>query len=299
MVPGLQRLRERFEAILLDLDGTLLDYDSELTERTERAVHALREAGFHVMLCTGRSPAGTIPFHERLGLDTAIAVYNGSWIGHPDQEPEHYIPIPDVHLDSIFAAEEHAHFSFRHRAGWKYTVMTDHPEHHQVAAWFENVVRAEGDHELPTLDLLRISMFFDGSAFDERALSDGTAREVLWNKLPAHARKDLRAEIFPLSMFPKYEESSLHLFEVQGDSKGKAETFEYLERHHGISAERTIAIGDHWNDLTMLEGAGLAVVPASGIPEARAKADVLVGHHARHGLAEWIEAGAPVGRARP
>ncbi len=80
---------------------------------------------------------------------------------------------------------------------------------------------------------------------------------------------------------------------MQGDSRGKAETFTYLERHHGISAERTIAIGDHMNDLTMLAGAGLAVVPASGVAEARARAHVLIGHHARDAVAEWVEQGAP------
>ncbi len=41
MISGLQRLRERFEAILLDLDGTLLDGRSELTPRTASAIAAL------------------------------------------------------------------------------------------------------------------------------------------------------------------------------------------------------------------------------------------------------------------
>lgn len=294
MVPGLKSLRERFEAILLDLDGTLLDGRSELTTRTMNAVQALRDAGFHVMLCTGRSPAGTIPFHEQLGLDTSIAVYNGSWIGPPGGDPEHYIPIPDTHLETLFGTEQHADFSFRHRAGWKYTIMTDHPEHHQVAAWFENVVRAEGVHQLPTYDILRISMFFDDAALNGNPIDDLGARDMLWNKIPVHARDGLRAEIFPLSMFPAYESSTLHLVEVQGDSQGKAETFTYLEREHGITAERTIAVGDHFNDLTMLEGAGLAVVPANGIPEAQARADLVIGHHADEGVAGWIERGAPL-----
>ena len=47
----------------------------------------------------------------------------------------------------------------------------------------------------------------------------------------------------------------------------------------------------------MLDGAGLAVVPASGIAEARERADVIVGHHARDGVAAWIERGAPLERS--
>ncbi len=240
------------------------------------------------MLCTGRSVAGTLPHYKRLELETPIATYNGSWIGHPDREPDHYIPIPDVYLDEIFDTELSAHFSFRHKAETKFTVMTEHPEHHKVASWFENVVRSSGHHELPTQDILRISMFFD-----ETEPASGPVKDVLWSSFSDATKAALRVEAFPLSMFPKYEGSTLHLFEVQGNSKGKAETFDYLERHHGISAERTIAIGDHMNDLTMLEGAGLAVVPSSGVPAARSRAHVLIGHHARDAIAEWVENGAP------
>jgi len=288
MVTGLKRLRERFDAILLDLDGTLLDARSRITPRTRRAVRELQDAGLFVVLCTGRSVAGTRPIYERLGLDTPLVAYNGSWIGYLDGEPSHYIPIPDAHLDALFDAEREAHFSFRHRAEQKYTVMTDHPEHRQVAAWYENVVRANGHDELPDADILRVSMFFDGDDFPE-----GEVRRTLWQKLPAHARPDLRHEVFPLSLFPEYEFSTLHLFEVQGFSRGKAEALDWLLREHDIPASRTIAVGDHMNDLSMLEEAGLAVTPRSAVAEARARAHLIIGHHAEEGVAEWVERGAP------
>ena len=58
MIARLSPLRERFDAVLLDLDGTLLSPWEKITSRGERAVRALGEAGFQVHLCTGRSFAG-------------------------------------------------------------------------------------------------------------------------------------------------------------------------------------------------------------------------------------------------
>ncbi|MDA1194765.1 MAG: HAD family hydrolase [Planctomycetota bacterium] len=293
MVPGLRALRDRYEAVLLDLDGTLLDGRSKLTPRTHRAIRALVDAGFVVVLCTGRSLAGTRPTHEALGLDTAVVTYNGSWIGHLGQQPDHYIPIPDEHLGELFTHERDAVFAFRHHQEWKHTVMTEHPDHDSVATWFEQVVRAEEHHHLPSSDLLRISMFFC-----ETQVPGADVEFVLSSRLPHPTRGALRIECFPLSMFPPYADSRLHLYEVQGWSSGKAEAFAWLEHRHGIPAARTIAIGDHRNDLTMLAGAGLAITPENGVAECQDRAHLTIGHHAQEGIAAWIEAGAPLAARR-
>lgn len=60
--------------IALDLDGTLLDYDSRLSERVVDAVCAVRDAGHHVVIATGRQIGSTWPVLEALGLDTGWAV---------------------------------------------------------------------------------------------------------------------------------------------------------------------------------------------------------------------------------
>jgi hypothetical protein len=288
MVHGLDLLRDRFDAVLFDLDGTLLDGSAQLTARTVAAVRRLVDHGFTVLLCTGRSVAGTRPHRETLGLDTPMVTYNGSWIGSGDGPPEHHILIPDVHVEGLAAAELAAGFFFRHHAEVKYTVMTDHPDHGPVAQWYSNVVHAGAHHELPARDLIRISMFYD-----ERDLPIEEVHASVWGAVADATRAALRLETFPLRIFPSYEHSTMVLFEVQGHSRGKAEAFEWLASTRGIPASRTIAVGDHGNDLTMLEAAGLAVTPANGVDEARRRAHVVIGHHAEEGVAAWIEQGAP------
>ena len=115
MVRGIHRLRDRYDAILLDLDGTLLDGRSQVTPRTARAVRALTDAGFAVVLCTGRSLPGARRVHRDLGLTTPLAAYNGCWIGHPGRAPWHYAPIPDGLAGHVLGTEAGAAFSFRHQ----------------------------------------------------------------------------------------------------------------------------------------------------------------------------------------
>ena len=284
MVPGLARLRDRFDAILLDLDGTLLDGEGALTPRTRGAVGALEAAGVMPVLCTGRSVAGTRPVHDELGLQRPFVAYNGHWIGQPGEEPWHTIHIPDEQQLAIRRIEDLANFSFRHSAERKISLLSDHPEHLRIAAWYRNVTLLQVRDELPDRDLMRVSAFFQGQ-LDQV--------ETAWATLDEHAVGALHKEVFPLSLFPSYEDSDLVLCEIQAQSRGKAEAFGWLESEHGIGAERTIAVGDHCNDRTMLSGAGLAVCPANAAPEVRHLADMFIGHHAQEGFASWIESGAP------
>ncbi len=283
MVPGLKRLRRHFDAILFDLDGTLLDGRGMLNERTIDAVGALVEAGFLVIPCTGRSFGGTVPTYKALGLDGPLVSYNGNWIGKPDEPPMRHIPIPDDSVPHIAAMEESAHFTFRHFDERKYTLLSSHPEHLRVAAWYENVTATHEPSELPESNLMRASLFVDGEL----------AADELFASLPDHAREHLHQEVFPLSLFPYYEDSKLALCELQGKSRGKAEVYEVLSETFGIPARRVAAFGDHRNDKSMLAGAGLAVVPSNAAPEVRPLADMVIGHHADDAVAKWVEAGAP------
>ncbi|MFV1960138.1 MAG: HAD family hydrolase [Planctomycetota bacterium] len=277
-------LRARFDAVLVDLDGTLLHPDGHLTARTWRAVRRLREAGFQVVLCTGRSLAGILSIHRGLGLDTPIAAYNGGWIGRPGRRPWRYLPIPDTLVGVVARLEFEADFSFRHAGNRKLSVTCAHPLYRRVSAWYENVVHVGAEDDLPSVDVMRVSCYFDGPGRVEAA----------WETLAPHARKRLRLQHYPLRIFRRFEDTDLHLGEVQLRTRGKAEIYGVLEEILGIPASRTVAIGDQRNDRTLLAGAGFAVCVANAVEEVKALADLVIPSNEEDGIAAWIEAGAPL-----
>lgn len=278
------RLRDRFDAILFDLDGTLLNRGGQITRRTVRAVRAMAHHGFTVMICTGRSLVGTLPAYRALDLGGPLVTYNGHWIGVPGEEPWHVLRIPDDTLPCIEVAERHAHFAFRHQDERKYTLLSSHPEHLRILSWYENTHATHDPQDLPRDSLMRVSLFTEGHELAETA----------WAAMNAQSQEALHREVFPLSLFPDYAGSSLVLCEVQGRSRGKAEALFYLHQVHGIPPLRTIAVGDHVNDISMLETAGYAIVPANAAEAVRPLADLVIGHHDQDGVAAWIEAGAPL-----
>ena len=284
MIAPFHPLRDRYDAVLIDLDGTLLDGEGRVTPRTRSAVRALVDAGVEVLLCTGRSWHGTVETHALLGLDTAIVAYNGEWIARPGEPPWRYATIPDPALGHVAHVESRALFSFRHNGERKVSLLQGHPLQRRVASWFSGAVLVEHEHGLPGTDLLRVSCFFDAMGHAEAACS-GMAEDV---------RSTLRIETWPLALFPEFADTALQMCEIQVKSRGKAEAFAYLEAERGIPRARTVAIGDQNNDLPMLAEAGLAVGMANGTPEAHALAHLVIGDHREDGIAAWVEAGAPL-----
>ena len=272
--------RDRFDALIFDLDGTLLDGRSKLSAAVKAEIDRVRGLGYLVVLATGRSLGGTKEVYRELGLDTEVVCYNGAWIGRPDGgAPWHYTPIPDDLIGDLGGAEAHAGFHYRHHLEAKYTATTAHPHHARVSRWYTNVVHVDpAVATLPARELLRVSLFFD----------DEPRNESGWNALPAHARARLHREVFPLSIFPDFHDVGLVLCEVQVKGRGKAEALRYLAERHGVPAARVVAVGDQRNDLPMLEGAGLAVAMGNAVPEAKALADLVIGDHREDGVARFL-----------
>ena len=54
--------------IAIDLDGTLLHEDKSLSKGNIEALHKAHEAGYDIVICTGRPLAGVRPIFEEIGL---------------------------------------------------------------------------------------------------------------------------------------------------------------------------------------------------------------------------------------
>ena len=66
--------------IATDLDDTLLDANSRLTDRTVRALRRAMDAGAMVTLSSGRMTEAMVPFAEAIGVNAPMILYNGALI---------------------------------------------------------------------------------------------------------------------------------------------------------------------------------------------------------------------------
>lgn len=68
----------KYKLIALDVDGTLLNDNHELTEQTKQTIQEVSRTGAEIVLCTGRGPQNSIPFMEEIGLKGYVISHNGA-----------------------------------------------------------------------------------------------------------------------------------------------------------------------------------------------------------------------------
>jgi HAD superfamily hydrolase (TIGR01484 family) len=75
-----------YDALVLDIDGTLLDERGRVPPRVAHALARARAAGVLVTLATGRSHHATRPLMRELELDAPAVVFNGSALYCPRED---------------------------------------------------------------------------------------------------------------------------------------------------------------------------------------------------------------------
>ncbi|MCE3203038.1 Cof-type HAD-IIB family hydrolase [Paenibacillus sonchi] len=76
----------KYRLLALDMDGTLLNDEQQITPKTVEWIKKAMDAGVHVCLSTGRTSRGAMPYAEQLGLETPMIMVNGSEVWRTPSE---------------------------------------------------------------------------------------------------------------------------------------------------------------------------------------------------------------------
>ncbi|MGA2674384.1 MAG: HAD family hydrolase [Terracidiphilus sp.] len=254
--------------VAIDVDGTLLPtFAQAIGPRTARAMKAAQQAGITVAVATGRRTAYTAPLLDGLGLraDMPLITSNGAVIRTLGGEPidrcqlESRVARGLCGLLKPFGAMV---FTFD-RPGHGELVIEDMEQvHGRIALWVE-ANRNAIEIVKPLEDALK-----DGEDPIQGMVAGGLskmrqAEEALKNSEWSRSCECIKTE------YPGRDLSILDLL-PPGVSKGWA--LERLAGRLGVDRKETMAIGDNWNDVDMLEWAGQGVMMGNAALELRTMA---------------------------
>lgn len=242
-----------YKIIALDLDDTLLNDDLTISAKNIEAIKAMEALGMKIILCSGRAKESMMPFVKTLnihGAEDFIISYNGALINTFDGK-EYFSRILDGNIlkELIQMGREAGITTQLYNEDYIVEALTERALNYQVLSGLK-----------PKLvnDLMTIPYSI----------------KVLFNHEPGEELENLRLNLInrfgsTLNIFyskPAYVEV-LHL----DANKGKA--LAYLASHLGIKKDEVIAIGDGFNDVSMIQYAGLGVAVGNAPEGVKKEAD--------------------------
>jgi Cof subfamily protein (haloacid dehalogenase superfamily) len=256
--------------IATDLDGTLLDDQRGLSERTVAAVRAAVAEGVEFVLVTARPPRTVAPLAERLGGRIEALCGNGTMLA------EFATGLTTlIHSFDAAAAIEIVRQLRPVLPEAGFALETGFEVHFEAAF---RVGAVGDDRRILTEDLAAAAPTASSII---KVLSRSAERSA--DEMVELARKTLTvpAEIS--------HSGGRGLLEIAPPGASKASALEWLCARRGISAGQVAAFGDMPNDLPMLRWAGIGYAVANAHPDVLAAADRVIGHHAQDGVAMAIE----------
>ncbi|BBI33403.1 Cof-type HAD-IIB family hydrolase [Cohnella abietis] len=82
------------QAIVLDLDGTLLSSDKSISPRNYQAVKRCFDSGMHIIIATARPPRAANQFLKKFPFVDYMVYYNGALVTCKSTQTERHISIP-------------------------------------------------------------------------------------------------------------------------------------------------------------------------------------------------------------
>ena len=271
----------RYRLLALDIDGTTLDPEGEITDNARKAVGLALRSGLRVVLCTGRRYRSTLPIARSLGLAGPVVVHNGALV----KDTRRGRTLEASYLAAEVQAEIRAVLRphgppLVYVDGWpEEDVLTEphgsiHPHQAEYLDHYGAQCRFVPDlGAAPRTDVVMMSVVADAPAIE--ALRPRALR-ALGDRVRAHAVSGPRRRV--------------HSLEILAPGTGKWPALRRLAEAEGIAPHEIAAVGDDRNDVDLVAGAGLGIAMGNAVPEILAVAELVVSGNDRDGVAEAIDA---------
>lgn len=263
----------KYKIMVLDIDGTLTNSEKKITNKTKAALLDYQERGGKIAIASGRPTKGIFPYAEQLELAKYggfIMSFNGGKI--IDCSSGETVFSSNLPLDILPEICEEV---YKTNVG----INTYEEDKLIVGNGVNQYTMIEA--KLIGLEVKEVKDFVEYVNFDiNKCLLTGCEDEVLAleNRLSKRVGDRLgvfRSEPFFLEVVPK--------------GIDKARSIDSLLKSISIKTEECIACGDGFNDITMVEYAGLGVGMANANDKLKAVANFITKSNDEDGIAYVVE----------
>jgi Cof subfamily protein (haloacid dehalogenase superfamily) len=266
------------ELIVFDLDGTLLNNQSEISAYTHDTLTALTERGIAYTVATGRTLHGAVEILQGHDFLLPQIFKNGVMIWDPEQEDyslRNFLSLNEIsHVLEAILSQGITPFLFTLEPGNRHAIY--HPPlqtevESRLAAHFS---KRMGVDVLPVAELPADADITNISAM-------GVPEAVIAVEMLIESEPRLVAYAGAA-----LEDKSLKWIDIHHSNASKGSAVDVLRAQLGVS--KVVCFGDSDNDLSMFATADECYAPENAKEAVKAAATEVIGHHDEDGIARFL-----------
>jgi Cof subfamily protein (haloacid dehalogenase superfamily) len=266
------------ELIVFDLDGTLLNQDSAISEYTSETLKLLAEHEIAYTIATGRTLHSARAILEGHQFPLPQAYKNGVMIWHPEQR--------QFSSGAMLTADELNHIVHaciqQDVTPFVFTLEEDH----------KNIV-----YHPPLQSAVEEKLILNRGIEDNissRSLDELPANAAITHVNAIGSSEAIKAVLNNVNDEPNlvaysgiaWEGPQWHWLDVHHSDASKGAAIKIMKELLGI--ERVVCFGDNDNDLSMFGMADESYAPANANDAIKAAATAVIGHHDDEGIARFL-----------
>lgn len=271
------------KAIVLDIDGTLLNEKKEITPATKKALIQAQQRGIKLILASGRPTSGMLAYAEELEMKQhhgLLVSYNGAKVIDCQTNNE---------LFSQAMTVEEGRAVLEHMKKFDVKVMIDKDDYMYV----NNVYDCEITYKGNKINIIeyesrggnyKLCEIADLAAFLTEPLS-----KILTAGEPEYLAAYYQEMMAPFSDSLNCVFTADFYFEFTAEGIDKAKALDTVLQPLGVAPEEIAAFGDGHNDISLIQYAGLGVAMDNAVPELKAAADHITRSHNADGIPYMLE----------
>lgn len=239
MKPEFKMSKKKIKVIISDLDGTLLNSDHTISAFTKTVFQELHKQNYLIIVATGRHHMDAMAIINTLEVPVYLVTSNGARIHSPKKELLYAFNLDSDSVKSIFSLDIDPEIT---------TVLF------KETVWQTSKTNKK-------LNAFQKDLAYPPEVVDFTDLDDYSAIKIFFTHEDHQKLVELKNRILE-----KYSDTFHHAFslpiclEFMDKSVDKSNAISKILEKEGFTFEETISFGDGFNDVKMLEAAGIGLI---------------------------------------
>ncbi|MGX7243730.1 Cof-type HAD-IIB family hydrolase [Enterococcus quebecensis] len=272
------------KAIVLDIDGTLLNDEKQLTKETKAALINAQKSGIKVILASGRPTTGMLKYVDELEMER----YNGLIVSYNGAH------VLDVGSQKVLFSQplsiENSKDILEHLKQFEVKPMIAQGDYMYVNNVYDCMVNLDAPHG--SLNIIEYES--RGGNFqlceknDLAAFVDFPLHKILVAGHPDYLQKNWQNILGPFKEKVSGVFSAPMYFEFTDQGIDKANALEKTLKPLGIQREHIVSFGDGHNDVSLINYAGIGIAMGNAVDELKNVANKVTASNNDDGIAQAL-----------